>query len=249
MSESYTHYLIAESKEYRPTPQSVGQFLDRVIQTHAIGDDYHIDCAGVVKVEPQFRKVRKFFTTKMEKIRTPPRKRSMREQVPTTSRAVALTEQEQEFDISVASTLPPTNPPLDIGCADDNGTWQSWTEPYHLRICCSVRKSPVRLCLFKPGDAPNAPLTNIADFITNITPQFDEDCAEDEKDGLFVHPEAPDGIVIPNAGCGTFWVEFEYGKWLYPRLKDDSLALLNPVVIEWATEAFGTHFIEACSWG
>jgi len=249
MSLSYTHYLIAASKEYRPTPQSVGQFLERVIQSHAIGEDYRIDCAGVVKVEPQFRKERKFFTTRMVKIRTIPRKRPRREQVPTTSRAVTLAEQEQEYDILVTSTIPPANPPLNIGCADKGGNWQSWTGPYHLQICCHVRRSLVRLSLFKPGDAPNAPLTDIANFITDNTPQFDEDCTEDERDGLFVHPNARDGIVIPNAGCGTFWVEFEYGKWLYPRLKGDDLALLDPAVTDLARRTFETDFVEACSWG
>jgi hypothetical protein len=103
------------------------------------------------------------------------------------------------------------------------------------------------LSLFKPGENPNAPLTE--EDLTNVMPEFDVDCGEDERDGLFVHPEAPNGILIPNAGCGQFWVEFEYGKWLYPRLKGRSVNLLSPAVTNLATKIFGAQFIEACSWG
>ncbi len=169
------------------------------------------------------------------------RRRPRAEHLSAASQIVPLAEQEQEYDVSVVSTLPPTNPPLDIGGVDEKGTWQSWAEPYHLEICCRVRESLVRLCHLKSGEDPNTP-----DF---WNPKFDEDCTDDESEGFFEHPLLPSPIRIPNAGCGRFWIEFEYGKWLYPRPKNDGVALLAPEVTRLAAETFGTAFVEACLWG
>jgi len=246
MSESYTHFLISASKNYRPTPQAVCQFLEQIIQAQMVGSDHRIEFARITKVEPRYREVRNPFTGETVKRKAPPRMRSKREVVPSTSNAAQLAEQEREYDVAVVSTSAPTKSPLDIGCIK-NGIWQAWTEPYHLEIRCCVREALVRLSFFKPGENPNAPLTD--EFIANYTPKFDEDCGEGDQDGLFVHPEAPNGIHVPNAGCGMFWIEFEYGKWLYPRLKGDDLALLAPAVTDLARKTFGTDFIEACSWG
>ena len=212
MGESYTHLLISVSKSYRPTAQPVCQFLEQMIQTGAIGRDHEISFGKVVKDEPRTWKGPNPFTGKMQRHRMPSRRRPRAEHLSAASQIVPLAEQEQEYDVSVVSTLPPTNPPLDIGGVDEKGTWQSWAEPYHLEICCRVRESLVRLCHLKSGEDPNTP-----DF---WNPKFDEDCTDDESEGFFEHPLLPSPIRIPNAGCGRFWIEFEYGKWLYPRPRE-----------------------------
>jgi hypothetical protein len=53
MSQSYTHFLIAASKAYRPTPQSVCHFLEQLIQSGAVGSDHRImdvPCNTLVRV-------------------------------------------------------------------------------------------------------------------------------------------------------------------------------------------------------
>lgn len=243
MGESYTHLLISVSKTYRPTPQAVCQFLEQMIQTGSVGQDHKISFGKVVKAEPRSWEGPNPFTRKMQKHRMPSRRRQRAEHLSATSQIVALAEQEQEYDVSVVGTVPPTHPPLDIGGLGKDGTWQSWAGPYHLAIFCRVRNSLVRLCYLKSGEDPNGPPHDIG------IPTFDEDCAEGELDGLFVHPLSPSPIRIPNAGCGRFWIEFEYGKWLYPKLTNDSVALLDPGVTRLAAETFGTAFVEACLWG
>ena len=32
---------------------------------------------------------------------------------------------------------------------------------------------------------------------------------------------------VANASCGGFWIEFEFGRWLLPKI-DDSLEILDP---------------------
>ncbi len=249
MSETYTHLLIPTSKICRPTAKSVSLFMEQIILTGSIGQDNHISFAKVAKVEPRFQEARNPFTGEILKMTVPSRRTEKAQRLSAASQIVVIAEQEQEYDVSITSELLPANRCLDVGVSN-GGTWRPWkTEPFHLDIRCRVRGSVVRLCQFQPGDHPNAPFSDSAKMM-DFTPRFDEDCTEDEQDrGLFIHPEAPNGIHIPKAGCGRFWVEFEYGNWVYPRMKNDSVAPLDPSVTRLAAEIFGTSFVEACSWG
>ena len=85
----------------------------------------------------------------------------------------------------------------------------------------------------------------LADVFISV---FGEDFAEDESDGFFEHPLSPSPIYVAGASCARFWIEFEHGKWLYPRLRNGSVAALDQNIIDLATEVFGTTFVEACSW-
>jgi hypothetical protein len=243
MGESYTHLLISVSKTYRPPAQAICHFLERMIQTGSAGQDHKISFGKVVKSEPRSWEGLNPFTREMHKHTMPSRRRQRAEHLSAASQIAALAEQEPEYDVSIVSTVPPTHPPLEIGGIEKDGTWQAWTAHYHLGIHCRVRNSLVRLCYLKSGEDPNGPLPEI------WIPMFDEDCSEDELDGFFEHPLSPSPIRVPKAGCGRFWIEFEYGKWLYPKLKNDSVVLLDLDVTRLATETFGTAFVEACSWG
>jgi len=239
MSESYTHLLISTSKTHRPTAQAVCQFLEQLIQTGLVGQDHAISFSKVVKAEQRYWEATNPFTGKFERHRMPARRMQHAKPVPAASQILALAEQEREYDVSVVSTVPPTNPPLEIGSVGEKGTWQSWTGPYHLKIGCRVRASLVCLCVLTDPCLP----PDIE------APTFDEDCADDWTDGFFEHPLLPSPKRIRNAGRGRFWIEFEYGKWLCPRLKNDGVALLAPGVTRLAEETFSTGFVEACLWG
>jgi hypothetical protein len=241
--EAYTHLLVSVSKTYRPTAEVVCRFLEWIIQAGAVGVDHKISFRKVVRVEPRFHDGPNTFTGKgTYRMWMPSRRRPHREDLSAVSQAVALAEQEQEYDVSVESTAPPTHPPLDVGAVDKNGDWQRWEEAYYLAIRCRVRNCAVRLCPLKIGEDPNHRPVDA------YIPTFDEDCAEDELDGLFEHPLPSDPILIRNAGCARFWIEFEYGKWLYPRLKNNGVDVLDQAVVNAATDIFGTAFIEACLW-
>jgi len=84
--------------------------------------------------------------------------------------------------------------------------------------------------------------------IAKWQPIFDEDCSVDDGEGSFVHPEQA-GIRIPKAGCSTFWIEFRYGKLIFPLLKEGSLDLLDHSIVALARKTFGQDFVQACHWG
>ena len=154
-----------------------------------------------------------------------------------------LTEDEsQDYDVVVTSEVTPSNPPLNVGFPDKDGIWQPWTEPYWLQAGVRVRNSLVRLYYPQSNEDPESLRRGYK------IPPFGQDCDENELDGVFQHPDHPEAIVVPYGGCGRFWVEFEYGKWVYPKLEGGCLRLLNPNLTTLATDTFGTEFVEGCSW-
>jgi hypothetical protein len=65
---------------------------------------------------------------------------------------------------------------------------------------------------------------------------------------VFRHPRRDLEFTIPKAGCARFWIEFRFGKWLYPRVRE-SLDLIHPDILAKAEEAFRTGFAQGCLWG
>jgi hypothetical protein len=132
--------------------------------------------------------------------------------------------------------------PLEVGSSGTDGAWRPFVGQYHLRIVCHVRNAPVRACRLASRGALNPPPPGISESI------YDEDCEESETDGFFQHPELPSVVRIPNARCARFWIEFEYGKWIWPKLAGNIFKRLNPTVNEATTRIFATNFDEACDW-
>jgi hypothetical protein len=236
--EEYTHRLIAISKSYRPTAGIVSHFLAQVIDAGATGPDHYIEFRKVVKAEPTYYSVPNPFTGKQDRRRMRTRRKPNEQRLDNALQLVDLAESELEYEVSVISSLPPANPPLDVGSPDKDAGWRRWEGAYHLAIRCCVRDSVVRL----------SQLSNAEGKYDLESPSFDDDCAEGELDGLFVHPESPIVIPITGAGSGRFWIEFEYGKFIYPRLGTAGLSLLRDGVRRLAMENFETPFVEACSW-
>ena len=148
-----------------------------------------------------------------------------------------MSQNQAGYDVSIAGEGLARNPPLDMGYNDD-GVWKPINGPYYHEIRCSVRANIVRLPFADSETALNAPSDP-----ANFSPRFDEDCA-----GVFAHPEIGT-IRIPNAGRAIFWVEFNYGKHIYPRLGSKGINLLTEQVTRLAREAFATEFVQACTWG
>jgi len=77
---------------------------------------------------------------------------------------------------------------------------------------------------------------------------FGRPCNPKSRLGIFHHPKTLKVIEVPMAGCARFWIEFEYGKMLFPRIKD-SLDLIEPKIIGAAESDFRVKFIQGCHWG
>jgi len=80
------------------------------------------------------------------------------------------------------------------------------------------------------------------------TPAFGEPCGIEHRMGIYNNPSTMERIEVPNAGCARFWIEFSFGKFLFPKI-DKTLDLLPRSVVELAEQAFQIDLVQGCHWG
>jgi hypothetical protein len=241
MSEYYKHLLIPLSPEYRPKPVAIAKFGQGIIENGNVAGDFVISFARITR-GLRARTLTNAVTGKTMSIRGPTRRAEKAETLASTSQIIESGLSQPEYDVTISGEGIPANPPFTVGFFE-NETWEPFASAYHLEIKCRVRSNIVRLFMLESEEDLVQPL----DF-ANYRPRFDEDCSVDEREGIFVHPELG-AIRIPNAGCGTFWVEFNYGKLLFPRLKGNHINVLNDSIVALAREVFNCDFVQACDWG
>lgn len=78
---------------------------------------------------------------------------------------------------------------------------------------------------------------------TSGTPEFGQPCSPASRTGTFSHPNTGSPIDVPNSGCARFWIEFEFGKWLFPKVADN-FNVLESAIVKVATEVFNTSFAQ-----
>jgi hypothetical protein len=102
-----------------------------------------------------------------------------------------------------------------------------FAEPYYLGVTCFV--SSTLRC------------TSMA--------SYGKQCDGHSAIGIFQHPETLETIEVPGAGAARFWIEFEFGKFVFPKFSDRNLELLDLEIVEAAEDAFGGQFVQGCCWG
>jgi hypothetical protein len=242
MSEYYTHLLVPLSPEYRPEPDAVAVFGQGIINNGNIASPFTISFSRVTKGEPRVRKMRNARTGETINIRGPSRRIDPPQTLLNPSQIIEHAAAQREYDIGISGEGVPSNLPFAVGYVEDE-TWKPMVDAYNLEIRCRVRDNIVRLYLLESEDDLHQP----PDF-TKIGPRFDEDCSVDEREGIFVHPESG-AIRIPNAGCATFWIEFKLGKFIFPRLRNGGVNVLDESIVTLARKAFNCDFVQACDWG
>jgi hypothetical protein len=65
------------------------------------------------------------------------------------------------------------------------------------------------------------------------------------SEAVFHPPLSGLTVERPNTACARFWIEFQFGKWLVPKI-DDSLNVLSTSLLAKAIECFGTGFAQGC---
>jgi hypothetical protein len=69
-----------------------------------------------------------------------------------------------------------------------------------------------------------------------------------DRTGLFTNPTTGETMEVPEAGSASFWVEFRFQKWVFPRIRH-TLDLLPASVVSAAEQAFQVSFAQGCAWG
>jgi hypothetical protein len=240
MPETYCHTLIPERIDLAPQPGQVAAFLAALASQ------------GAAPVEGKLRlgKLDGFRTAvnpiTQETISFPRRRYAVVEGVTDVTAALQGLD---DYSLQFTGKGPPNIPPLTLWLQDQYPRNTEVKLPVEVNDCASVEFKGnydfiIHCCLrgevVSTSDQHNS-------VIDPQLPGFGQPDKSHNRLGNFSHPCTKKVIHIPNAGCTRFWIEFEFGKWLLPKI-DDSLDLLEPSIVAAARECFGFNFVQGCHW-
>lgn len=217
MSLQYSHLLIPDRADFSPQPAQVVCFLEGLA---VLGSAPLGATFRVAKSLGRFRTGSNSITG--EKISIP-----VRDYVS----VAAISEVQEElgglddYDVIVAGSGPPKIVPFTLYTIAQ-GELSEFKETYGYEVRCCVRSAMVSTC----GDPP-----------------FGSPCRPGEKSGIFRDPTTGAEIEVAGAACARFWIEFQFGKWLLPKISS-SLSLLHSSIEAKAIKCFGVGFAQGCSW-
>jgi|HubBroStandDraft_3_1064219.scaffolds.fasta_scaffold56639_3 hypothetical protein len=215
MSIQYAHLLIPERADFVPLPEQVAAFLDGLVKLNSAPAE------ATFKVGKLSGKVRTGVNALTgEKLSIPRRDfASFGSVSDIPGQLVAM----EDYDVVVSGEGPAKLPPFTL--YSTTGSEQSeFKGTYSYEVRCCLRAEVVSTC---------------------ETPPFGSQCPSEMRIGAFRNPSTGTPIEVPNAGCARSWIEFQFGKWLLPRIGDD-LNLLEPSVLANATDSFGMGFAQGC---
>jgi hypothetical protein len=216
--EQYVHTLIPQDVQFCPNPEQVSRFVDGLTKLGAAPLD------AKLKILKPSGRVRSFTDPLTGGIRTIPGKEIVA--LDSAANLGGIISALDQYVLAMEGHGPPTLPafPLYVNGAH-------FANNYAFSVHCCVEAGPVSMSDL--GDEPSG----------NEVPVFGESCRKQSGTGLFRHPITSALIEVANASCDRFWIEFEFGKWLLPKI-DDSLNILNPAITGLANECFGLVFAQ-----
>lgn len=214
----YTHLLIPDRVDFVPDPAQVGAFLASLVSMGAAPLEQKLT---VSKLSGAVRSFLNPFTGKTE---TQAMRQAETEKdlsgVPTAIKGL------DDYDVTVAGKGPPKLCAFDF---DFKGA-------YDFLVHCRLRAEVVSTSDWHD----EVPIKRKVEF-------FGQPCSSKNRLGIFHDPNTLEVIEVPNAGCARFWIEFEYGKTLFPAI-EHSLELIDPSIIHAAEKEFESKFVQGCHW-
>ena len=251
MSMYYTHTLIPDQADYIPHPRQVADFYSVLIELGAAP-----------------RQAQLTLWTKQEPLRRTGLRTWMRERMgrnPVSGKDMRLVDYATRLDS--VSIIGPTLEHL-----EDYGLEMSGIGPLAplfrfdntgfdgevLRFdehCPEDQSYEFNVfCCLKPNIVSMSD-DHTAEFTGGKTPEgetvvpFGDACNAANRAGFFSNPKTMELIRVPGAGCARFWIEFRFGKWLFPDTTEGSLDLLPVNVVDAAQRIFGVRYLQGCHWG
>jgi hypothetical protein len=221
-AEQYSHTLIAMPSDSRPSAAQVQRFLADMIGRQVVPGRPTITLRVPTGKYREYPFINPFTgqTLKME----------IKDQKALNSpdEVATVAEGFRDYELEVAGVGEPRLAPLLI----------NFDKPYHVGVTCIVHSSPR-----STSDLHGTPSGK-----SKAIP-YGEACAETPDRGYFTNPYTSEVIEVPGAGCASFWIQFELGKFIFPEITDNSLELLNPQIVAEAKNAFQMEFVQGCYWG
>jgi hypothetical protein len=76
-------------------------------------------------------------------------------------------------------------------------------------------------------------------------PMFGSECESETATGIFPNPWTGEVIEVANAGCARFWIEFEFGKFIYPDVSE-GLEVFSQAIVSETEKCFQTRLAQGC---
>jgi hypothetical protein len=215
MSLQYRHLLIPEFADFAPLPQQIAAFFDGLVNLNSAPLNPDI---RVAKLSGKLRTGSDPLTG--EKLSIPVRDFSSLGGISDiTERLVGL----DDYSVEMSGQGPAKLPPFALYTSAGSEA-REFRGTYSYEVRCCLRAEVVSTCEDPPFGTP---------------------CRLEKRNGTFHRPNSGAIIKVPNAACARFWIEFQFGKWLIPKI-DRSLSLLEPSILANAIEHFMTDFVQGC---
>ncbi|MDZ4779210.1 MAG: hypothetical protein SGJ19_03050 [Planctomycetia bacterium] len=219
MCEQYTHTLIPYSPTLVPFAGEIQSFMQFVVETGVVPTRAQVQ---LLTPTDEVRIVTNPFTGRVHELR-----RKERKVIENCADIERSCESLRDYQIVASGIGVPrtTSLPMTI-----NG-------PYYLSVTCRVSST---LCSTSHDVSVDATSRGTAPYGTPVD--------QSSLIGFFANPHTGRCIEVANAGSARFWIEFQFGKFLFPAFDDDSLVIVNPVIVSAAERCFRTSFAQGCFW-
>jgi hypothetical protein len=219
--------LIPTDPHFRPNLEGIADFLEGAIELGVV-PHASVSFNPVKRVRARIFRGRNPFTGETLVFRAPTRMAVQTKVLKRTEQILPAARGVAEFDVRASGVGLPRTPPVPI----------DFSKPYTVDVGCCVRSRLVSL----------SDLHEESGSKRKRVP-FGERCKKGDSIGLYSNPKTLEVIEVPGAGCGRFWIEFELGKFLFPKIKRGNLRILNPRITKLAERCFVQEFLQGCSWG
>ena len=231
--EQYIHTLIPVDSTYRPGPAQVAAFFSWLLgrPNFRLMDTRHLQRGIIVlKFTGRMRefKFRNPMTGENEmRLRPDPDRTAVQagEEIPT------LIESSDHFTVWAPGEWDSSGLPIKLFTTDE----KPFTQNYLCKVGCELRPGPVSTSAWDVEVGPNV----------RGVPSFGSPCTSDNGKGIFPNPWTGEAIEVPHAGCARFWIEFEFGKFIFPNV-DKNLDVLDRSIVAEAEQCFQTKFVQGC---
>lgn len=214
----YTHTLIPERVDFVPEPSQLSAFLASL---EAIGATPLEPSIAVSKLTGQVRTFQNPFTGLTES-----RPLRATEKLPSIEKVSTMVAECNDYNVALSGKGPPSLPAFIL---DFEGR-------YDFIIRCCLRETVVSTSNWHDEVK-----------IDKKVKFFAEPCEPTDRLGIYHNPDTLAVIEVPNAGCARFWIEFEFGKTLFPKIVD-RLDLIESKIVQVAEQNFGVPFVQGCCW-
>ena len=220
--EQYAHLLISADPDFVPDPAQVTAFFNRIL--NSFGFRLVVEPPfepGIIVLKPS-NKVRKGTDPMTGEVIAIP----MRDRLVLRESAEILNSIDNfgEWTVGFSGKWMLGKTPIELR-ASDGKPFESECSCF---VSCNLRPKPV--CT---GDWRG----EFHGEMTELT--FGDPKSLIQSAGIFTQPWTGERVEVADAGSARFWIEFEFGKWLLPKM-NNSFDVLLPEMMTAVQSCFGT---------